>query len=263
MRFVFPFFTLLISSSLFADIIPNPTPAKNNELTRTMQYAKGNQDFKNIVFKEHEQEFLRLVTDGQSPKTCFISCSDSRVIPELITKASPGQFFVIRTAGNFVSTYDTTMRWDGVAATIEYAVEVLEVKDIIVCGHSHCGAIQGLFSKDIENSPKYKLLSRWLKFGEKAKLITNRILAAKTPDRERFQVAERISVLVQLDHLLSYPFIKQKVEEKKVFLHGWHFTIETGEITYFDPETFSFSPISNLIPTINEVNQTQVQEQTK
>lgn len=213
-------------------------------LNRTLDYVKGHQDFKHLFFKEHEQEFLRLVKEGQAPNTCFISCSDSRVIPELISQSMPGQLFVIRTAGNFVPIYSPTLSWDGVAATLEYAVEVLKVKDIIVCGHSHCGAIAGLFSPEIEKSPKYQILSNWLRFGQEAKNITNAILPASAEAEARYQVAERISVLAQLDHLMTYPFIKKKVEDKEIYLHGWHFTIETGEITYFNPETYQFLPLS-------------------
>lgn len=251
------YFSLIL---IVASLISSSVISEEQDERRALELVRGNQDFKNLFFKEHEQEFLRLVKEGQAPKTCFISCSDSRVIPELIAQAMPGDFFVIRTAGNFVPTFNPDIQWDGVAATIEYAVEVLGVKEIIVCGHSHCGAIQGLFSSDIEKNPKYRILSRWLQFGQDAKRITNRVLDAETKDKVRYRVAELISVLSQLDHLLSYPFIKEKVDAKQIYLHGWHFTIETGEISYFDPETYRFLPISSLI---NGLNQFQAQEQKK
>jgi len=258
--------SFLIFSTGYAEVVELKLKNENPDLARTLDFAKGNHDFKNLFFREHEQEFIRLVRDGQTPKTCFIGCSDSRVIPELISQTKPGDLFVIRTAGNFVPLYDLNIAWDGVAATIEYAVEVLGVKDIIVCGHSHCGAIQGLFSEDIEKSPKYQILSRWLQFGEEAKRITNKVVDANAPDWKRFLIAERISILAQLDHLLSYPFIKQKVAAKEIYLHGWYFKIETGEISYFDPEKFRFLPISTLIPTtleVNGLNRSQDQEQKK
>lgn len=240
---LFTLMSLLIFSTGFTEV--------NQQLIRTLDYVKGHQDFKNLFFKEHEKEFMRLVNEGQAPNTCFISCSDSRVVPELIAQAMPGQFFVIRTAGNFVPTYDQNISWDGVAATIEYAVEVLKVKDIIVCGHSHCGAIQGLFSADIEKNPKYQILSRWLRFGLEAKKITIAALDKNAPASEMYQVAERVSILSQLDHLMTYPFIKKKVEDKEIYLHGWHFSIETGQITFFNPENYRFMPLSEVSQVLN------------
>lgn len=209
---------------------------------RAVEYARGHQEFKNLYFKEHENEFMRLVEKGQAPKTLFIGCSDSRVIPELISASRPGEFFVIRTAGNFVPYNDPGILWDGVAATIQYAVEVLGVVDIIVCGHSHCGAIQGLF-KDI----KLETLAHWLRFGHEAKRTTLLALGENVSDEMKYSVAERISILFQLDHLLTYPYIKEKVNAQKIFLHGWHFTIETGEIEYYDPATLKFVPLSGML----------------
>lgn len=209
----------------------------------TIEFAKRHQEFKNLFFREHEAEFVRLVKEGQSPKTLFIGCSDSRVIPELISTSRPGEIFVIRTAGNFVPYNDPSILWDGVAATIQYAVEVLGITDIIVCGHSHCGAVEGLF-KDI----KLNAVARWLRFGHEAKKTTLESLGANVSDDVKFNAAEHISVLYQLDHLLTYPYVKEKVDQNKIYLHGWHYTIETGRIEYYDPETSKFVPLSdNLV----------------
>lgn len=214
----------------------------NAATQRTLAYAKGHQEFKNLFFKEHENEFMRLVEKGQAPKTLFIGCSDSRVIPELISTSKPGEFFVIRTAGNFVPYDDPAILWDGVAATIQYAVEVLGVTEIIVCGHSHCGAIQGLF-KDIP----LKTLANWLRFGNQAKKTTLLALGENADEATKFNVAERISVIYQLEHLLTYPYIKEKVKNEKIFLHGWHFSIETGVVEYYDPESLKFIPLTSLL----------------
>jgi len=223
-------------------------PLKNSEifLNRTLEYAKRHATFKNLVFRNHEREFLSLAKHGQFPKTLFISCSDSRVIPEMIANSKPGELFVIRNAGNFVSKHNPDIAWDGVAATIEYAVEVLGVKDIIVCGHSECGAIRGLFSPQVATDPQFAILSRWLQFGQEAKETTNESLQTGATDAERYTVAEHVSVLYQLDNLLTYPFIKEKVASGKVFLHGWHFNIKTGEVGYYDPLLDQFLSLSNL-----------------
>ncbi|QLH37451.1 MAG: carbonic anhydrase [Parachlamydiaceae bacterium] len=211
-------------------------------MQRTLAYAKGHQEFKNLFFKENEETFIRLVEKGQSPKTLFIGCSDSRVIPELISSFGPGELFVIRTAGNFVPYEDPSILWDGVAATIQYAVEVLGVSDVIVCGHSHCGAIEGLF-KEI----KMKTLANWLRFGHEAKLTTLEALGSQAEDATKYGVAERVSVLYQLDHLMTYPYVKEKVNQNKLNLHGWHFTIETGTIEYYDPENSKFLPLKSVL----------------
>jgi carbonic anhydrase len=225
------------------------TSLQNSEqvIQRSLSYAKGHEAFSELFFHEHEEEFVRLVKEGQTPKTLFISCSDSRVIPEFISGAKPGQLFVIRNAGNFVPTPDSSIPWDGIAASIEYGVKVLGVEDIIVCGHSHCGAIQALFYDPSELKAELPLAAKWLQFGEAAKKFVMGSLGAQPTKEERYAVTERISVLYQLDHLLDYPFIKKAVTEKKVFLHGWHFDIEKGEITYFNPKTYEFVPLRGLL----------------
>lgn len=200
-----------------------------------------------FFFAEHEEEFMRLVKEGQTPKTLFIGCSDSRVTPEFIASAKPGDFFVVRNAGNFVPLYNTQIAWDGVAASIEYAVQVVGVKDVIVCGHSHCGAIQALFYDQTKLKADLPLAQKWLQFGEPAKKISLTSLGPDATNAEYYASTERLSVIFQLEHLLSYPFIKKAVEEKRLYLHGWHFNIEKGEITYFNPKTYKFTPLRGLL----------------
>lgn len=205
-------------------------------IERMLRYAKGHQEFQNLYFKPNEQEFVQLIKKGQSPKALFISCSDSRVLPNLILNANPGDLFVIRTAGNFVPTYDTAIAWDGVAATVEYAVEVLGVKDVIVCGHSHCGAIRGLFQN--LDDPKFTLLKKWLRFGQEAKATL--LATGEFDEKTCCAAAEQLSALYQLTHLMTYPFIKKKVEEKTLTLHAWYFSIEEGTIKYYNEKDNAF-----------------------
>lgn len=219
-----------------------PSTSKDAALERVLQYAAGHQEFKNLYFKEHEQDFLRLVREGQTPQVLFIGCSDSRVVPNLILSANPGDLFVIRTAGNFVPPPDPFIAWDGVAASLQYAVEVIGVKDIIVCGHSQCGAIKGLFQQ--LDDQKLGLVNKWLQIGEKAKQIT--LLSTKgqsISQEELYRLAEKISVVFQLDHLMCFPFVKTRVENNTLFLHGWYFDIEKGEISYFDPQKEQYFPL--------------------
>lgn len=232
----------LFTLSFLSAAEPSKEAVFSTSTQRTLDYARGHQEFKNLFFKENEDKFVRLVAKGQAPKTLFIGCSDSRVVPEIISSARPGELFVIRNAGNFVPYNDPAILWDGVAATIQFAVEVIGVTDIIVCGHSHCGAIQGLF-QDI----KLESLAHWLRFGHEAKKVTLLALGEDTSPETKYSVAERISVLYQLEHLMTYPYVKEKVRDKKIALHAWHFTIDTGVIEYYDPETLKFVPLSGVL----------------
>ncbi len=235
-------FSLLAIGCLF-DLAAQGEP---NEwaVERSLDFAKRHEVFKDFYFTEHEQEFVRLVQEGQSPRTLFIGCSDSRVIPELIIDARPGDLFVIRAAGNFVPYYDTSIAWDGVAASLYYAVEVLRVKEIIVCGHSHCGAIAGLFDEGESGFPE-EILERWLQFGGPAKRLALDSAPPNASKSELAACATYLSILFQLDNLLSYPFIRALVERQELFLHGWFFDIERGQISYYDPLSQRFALLNS------------------
>jgi carbonic anhydrase len=216
-------------------------PKSNQQilLDETLNFARGHQEFRDLYFQQNEADFIRLIKEGQNPKILFIGCSDSRVVPELILNARPGDIFVIRLAGNFVAPY-LAQSIDGVAATLQYALEVLNIPHIIVCGHSHCGAVKGLF-QDLD--PKLGVLQRWLKLGEEAKQITLQIAKLSTPKEDLYVTAEEINVLVQLEHLMTFPFVRSRVNEGKLGLHGWYFDIETGKIWYYNTQQNRFLPL--------------------
>ena len=206
------------------------------------KFIKNYQKFKDIHFKKYENLFEELVRKGQSPKTLFIGCSDSRVVPDLITGAKPGDLFVFRNIGNFVPPFEPDNDFHATAAAIEYAVSVLGVRDIIVCGHSYCGACKSLY-QDIPSSLEFIHIKKWLEIGKPAKEA-----ALAEVGKEDFELllrtTERASVLVQLQNLLSYPAVQEKVEKEELFLHGWYYKIESGEIEYFDEEAADFIPIA-------------------
>ncbi len=208
------------------------------DVQRMIEHYK---EFKRYHFKEHEELFIELAKKGQSPKTLFIGCSDSRVVPSLITGAKPGDLFVFRNIGNFVPPFKPDKEFHATAAAIEYAVSVLEVQDIIVCGHSHCGACESLY-KDIPDRIELIHTKKWLELGSKAKEMA--IEEVGTEDKELLlRTTERLSILVQLENLLTYPEVKRRVEDGRLFLHGWYFVIESGQIEYFDEEQGDFIPI--------------------
>ena len=241
------FYTLDLQAT--AEPAAGAATAPNSEqalLNQTLNYARGHQTFQDLYFKQHEADFVRLVKEGQSPKTLFIGCSDSRIVPDLMLNTRPGDLFVVRTAGNFVPPADFQAP-DGVAATTQYAIEVLNVPHIVVCGHSHCGAIKGLFQQ--LDPVQFGILQRWLKFGEEAKKMVMLTAKETTPKEELYALAEKVSVIYQLEHLMTYPFIKKRVDEGKLELHGWYFKIETGELWYYNTEKYQFMPLArNLQP---------------
>ena len=210
--------------------------------TRLKEFEKGHEAFQKIKFNQSKNRFKRLVEEGQNPKALFIGCSDSRVMPAMITGSKPGDLFIVRNIGNFVAPYNPDADYHATASAIEYAVSILEVSDIIVCGHSHCGAISALF-KDIKQTPENIHTVKWLELGNEAKKIG--LLAYRDTDKETMlRYTERISVVYQLDNLLTYPAVKDKVEEGTLYLHGWHYDIENGHIDYYDDENYEFKALT-------------------
>ena len=208
-------------------------------LKRTLNLTPGYQLFRENFFPDNEKNFIELANKGQAPKILFIGCSDSRVAPEIILQAAPGELFVIRNAGNFVPIYDLQMPWDATASSIDFAIEALGIRDIVICGHSHCGAINQLFSK--EKAPN--MIENWLQFGRPAKELVVQQMGDTANLKEMQNIAGRLSVIFQLKNLLSYPFIQSRLKDGKVTLHGWYFTIENGQLEYYDPKTSNFYPI--------------------
>ena len=180
------------------------------------------------TFGQRPEEFAKLA-EGQSPQVLFITCSDSRVVPALITGARPGELFELRTAGNIVPPY-ASEHPTSEAATIEYAVEVLGVRDIVVCGHSHCGAVGALVrGDDLDAVPAVR---DWLNHATPRP-------AGTTEDPE---VAEGVQnhVLAQVLRLRSYPFIEKKLAEDQLTLHAWYYEVHTGAVRVHRTETDAF-----------------------
>lgn len=205
------------------------------------QLIKGHTEFQNLHFKKFKFEFDELVTKGQSPEILFIGCSDSRVVPDLITGSKPGDLFILRNIGNFVPPFKDDNDFHGTAAAIEYAVSVLGVKHIIVCGHSHCGACESLY-KEIPDSKELVHVKKWLELG----LVPKSFVEDNFSDRElieKYRLTEQISIIFQLENLLTYPAVKRKVEEETLTIHGWYYELQSGNIKYFDTEDLEFKEL--------------------
>ncbi|GAA0461963.1 carbonic anhydrase [Streptomyces olivaceiscleroticus] len=188
----------------------------------------------NARIAEHpeEREVFGRLAEGQSPQALFITCSDSRVIPSLITGARPGELFELRTAGNAVPAYRDGMACSE-AATIEYAMRVLKVSDIVVCGHSHCGAVGARArAEDLNDAPAVR---DWLA----------QEFSAELPRDDTPTVAGAVQrhVCEQIERLRAYPCVQERLDAGEVALHGWFYEVHTGLVTAHDPATDAFQPV--------------------
>jgi carbonic anhydrase len=206
--------------------------------------VRGTHAFRASYFATHRALFEQLATNGQRPETLFITCSDSRIVPTLITGAAPGELFIIRNVGNIVPAEERGLM-GGVAAAIEYAVRVLEVENLIVCGHTGCGAIQAVLHP--EQAAHLKYVPAWL--AEAQRLVP--ILDERYPDLEgdaRLVAAVEENVLVQLENLRTFDFIAERLEREKLKMNGWVFKIATGEVFDYDPVVEQFLLLTDGAP---------------
>ncbi len=203
--------------------------------------VKSHQRFKDEYKKKYIHLFKDLVTKGQSPKTLFISCSDSRVIPNLLTMTRPGDLFVTRNIGNFVPPFDPDCECSATPAVIEYALVHLKVENIIICGHTHCGACKALY-EDIPDNNEEIHLKKWLRFGESAKNQALNLVGNGNKEK-LLSATEKFNVVEQMKNLLTYPVVTNRVNDNKLFIQGWYYHIEDGALEYFNPVEYRFLPI--------------------
>jgi carbonic anhydrase len=202
----------------------------------------GIHHFQANIFVTQREVWQRLA-DGQQPETLFITCSDSRINPNLLTHTDPGDLFILRNAGNIIPPYGAGNGGEG--ATIEFAVAVLNIKDIVVCGHSHCGAMKGLLNPDsLKDLP---LTAAWLKHAEATRLIMKEKYPHLSGNNLLIATVEE-NVLVQLENLRTHPAVAAHVVRGDLKLHGWVYKIETGEVFAYDPVRGQFLPLTNGAP---------------
>jgi len=207
------------------------------------QLVTGLHTFRHQIFQQKRQLFAKL-SQGQSPQVAFISCSDSRVVPGLLTQTEPGELFIIRNAGNFVPPSNTPA--GGEAASLEYAVQVLKVRELIICGHSSCGAVNHLIGPDFGKS-QLPLVDAWVEHGRKTRDIMEKSYPALTGSH-RLNVAIQENVLVQLEHLRTYPFVEEAIQRGELEIHGWVYKIETGEVFSYDFGDQQFLSVEHRFP---------------
>ncbi|HAO78936.1 MAG TPA: hypothetical protein DCQ92_08170 [Verrucomicrobia subdivision 3 bacterium] len=203
---------------------------------------EGVHKFRNDEFGNYRRLFRKLSQEGQKPHTLFITCSDSRVLAELITQSNPGDLFVVKNVGNIVPAASVTGDTNSTAAAIELAVENLRVSDIVICGHSQCGAISALIGETPVND-RTPHLRDWLRLAAPVLDTLKKDYAhLKTAD-ERSTAAAEENVLFGLDNLHSYHCVQERLMDGTLRLHGWFFKIVTAELFAYGPGTKQFSPL--------------------
>jgi carbonic anhydrase len=203
---------------------------------------KGIHDFQAQVFDSHRALFERLAM-GQQPETLFITCSDSRINPNLITQTEPGELFIIRNAGNIIPPFGAANGGEG--ATIEFAIVGLGVRDIIVCGHSHCGAMKGLLHPD--SLRELPTMAAWLAHAQATRWVARQKYTGLADDA-LLNVTIQENVLVQLENLRTHPAVAAGLAGGKLKLHGWVYKIETGQVFAYDAEIGQFLPVTEMSP---------------
>jgi len=197
---------------------------------------RGVAKFRREGYRRNRALFRKLAK-SQSPRVLFITCADSRVVPALITQTRPGDLFVERNPGNIVPVYDR--HTSGESASVEYAVDVLKVEHVVVCGHSDCGAVKGILHPEkLDAVPAVK---RWLTYGNRSRQMLMR-RAAGLPEHRQLELLTQLNVIVQIEHLKTHPSVRRRLAQRKLALHGWVYRIHDGEILQLHSRTGEFLP---------------------
>ena len=212
------------------------------------QLVAGVHRFKHEVFRQQRELFERLAK-GQEPQTLFITCSDSRIDPNLITHTVPGDLFVLRNAGNLVPAFGATTGGEG--ATIEFAMMGLGVSDIVVCGHSHCGAMKGLLHPDYVG--EMPAVTDWLRHAEATRRIIRSKYSRLSGDA-LLDAAIEENVRMQIENLQTHPSVAVALAEDKLKLHAWVYDIAGGEVFAFDDTAEQFLPLGSVRPQATTIS---------
>lgn len=187
----------------------------------------------------HNEEFFDRLSMQQAPEALFITCSDSRIDPNLLTQANPGELFILRNAGNIIPPHND--RVGGEEATIEFAIVALGIKDIIICGHSQCGAMKGLLNTDLIRT--MPAVCTWLDHAQR----TKQLILSKYHDLDekcKLEIAVQENVLIQLENLRTYPCVTERLDRNEIAIHGWVYEIESGAVHIYDSDYQQFLPLA-------------------
>ncbi|MBK9259962.1 MAG: carbonic anhydrase [Polyangiaceae bacterium] len=205
--------------------------------------------FQSEVFPTH-QELFNALSKGQKPETLFITCSDSRILPNMITQTKPGDLFILRNAGNLIPSYGPLSSHSGEAAAIEFAVVALGVSHIVVCGHTLCGAIKGLLDPpSLENMPAVKA---WLAHAEGTRRVVQENYR-HLEGQALLTAAIEENVLTQLENLRTHPTVRSRLARNELSLYGWVYKMETGQVFQYDHATGQFAAVITSQPAVTDV----------
>jgi len=197
------------------------------------------QRFKDGEFLPNAADFEQMAAIGQSPDVMVVSCCDSRVPPEAVFSSGPGEMFVVRNVANLVPPFETSGRFHGVSAALEFAVLNLAVKHIVIMGHSGCGGIKTALNQSAAEQTELRFISNWMSMLDDVKLSV--LSANQTADKEHVQAElELYGIQASLKNLRTFPFIKELEDEGRLDLHGAHFHVGTGELKVLDEENGKF-----------------------
>ncbi len=209
-------------------------------MSTTGQLIEGFRRFRERHFAKNAAQFQDLVQFGQTPKALVVACCDSRVDPALVLDCAPGDLFVIRNVANLVPPSENQGHYHGTSAALEFGVRNLSVAHIIVLGHAQCGGIHALLEGGVSKDDSY--IAEWMGIAEEARKQTELELAGDS-DKVRHRACEQQAILVSLDNLMTFSWIRERVEQGKLSLHGWYFDIEGGELLGYNTTTRKFETL--------------------
>lgn len=209
-----------------------------------MELLDGVLNFKKNDFSRLKEHFNKL-KNSQKPHTLFIACSDSRLVPNMITSTLPGELFVLRNIANIIPKFDTNNEFSSVTSSIEYAINQLNVKNIVICGHSNCGGCTEMWNEQLEKTSPHTF--KWLKSMDRVKASVNKYFEGKddVDPRERNWVTEQYNIVEQMYNIFTYPNVETKYMLGELNIHGWYYVIETGEVYSYNSETEEFELIND------------------
>lgn len=208
--------------------------------------VKGFHLFQHKYFHE-SAIYQELTSKGQSPEALVIACCDSRNDPALLLQSKPGEIFVVRNVAAIVPPYQPDDHYHGTSAAIEFAVKGLKVKDIIVLGHAMCGGVQALAEKEKTAASHFEFLTQWISIGEKAREEVDRNQPGLPPDQRQCALEKEV-IVTSLNNLMTFPWIMEGVEQRRIVLHGWYFDMMNGKLLDYNFASRVFEEFRNPAP---------------
>ena len=203
----------------------------------------GFQRFRTQHYERDGTPFKQLVREGQAPKIMVIACCDSRVDPAIVTDCDPGDLFVVRNVANLVPPYETSGHYHGTSAALEFAVRFLAVRHVVVLGHARCGGIRALVQGVDGGDDRSQFIQPWMEIADAARRkATHGKTGQPSTDVER--ACEQAAIEVSLNNLLTFPWIRRRVESRQLWLHGWYFDMDHGELLRYNPADGRFDSLS-------------------